>query len=64
VEHSDDAIGSTFFRRETPVCWVFAAPSEKLMKEDRISGLIFAEVDKLDGHVWSPEEIYRLVGNL
>lgn len=65
-EHPDDTIGPTtfFLRRETPVCWVFAATSEKLMKEDRIPGVIFAHVDKLDGHVWSWEEIYRLVGDL
>jgi hypothetical protein len=41
---------------------VFGAVSEQCMKEERLPGLVFANIDKLDGHIWTVEEFDRLVG--
>jgi hypothetical protein len=64
IENPEDRLGPIFFRGERPLYWVFAAMSEKLLNEERIPGLRFVHVDKLDGHVWTEEELYRLVGHL
>ena len=48
------------FIREEPVCLVFGALSPQWVEEDRIPGVLHVSVDKLDGHVWQPEEFDRL----
>jgi len=48
------------FRGEDPVCWVFGAASPQWIEEGRIPGVLHVSVDKLDGHVWQPEEFDRL----
>lgn len=45
------------FYSEQPQTWVFTAPSEQLLAEGYIPGALFAEVDKLDGHIWPDEEL-------
>src|SRR5450631_3512851 len=49
-------LGPVHLVREEPVAWTFGAASEEWVKEGRIPGILFASVDKLDGHVWQPEE--------
>jgi hypothetical protein len=58
----DHTLGPVRLVREQPVCWTFGAASEEWIKEDRIPGLLFASIDKLDGHVWQEEEFARLSG--
>lgn len=41
---------------ERPRWWAFFAPSQQLQDEGHIPGAIFVSIDKLDGHVWTPEE--------
>ena len=49
--------------REEPVCWTFSAVSEEWLKEgDRVPPALFANVDKLDGHLWQVEDFDRLNG--
>lgn len=40
--------------------WVFSSVSEKLVEEGFIPGALHAYVDKIDGHIWGPEELERL----
>jgi hypothetical protein len=58
-----DTLGPLRFFREEPCCWTFGAPSEQFIREGRIPGLVFASVDKLDGHVWKSEEFERFLGD-
>lgn len=58
----NDTPGTVRFLREQPTCWTFGAVSEQLIREGRIPGLFYASVDKLDGHIWKPEEFDRLAG--
>ena|SRR5579859_6331313 len=58
----DHTLGPVHLVREEPVCWTFGAVSEEWVKEGRIPGMLFASVDKLDSHVWQPEEFERLRG--
>ena len=60
TERPDDTLGPTHFRGEDPMYWIFEATSEQLLKEDRIPGVLFAHVDKLDGHIWGKEELMHL----
>lgn len=54
-----DTLGPMGFFREDPCCWTFSASSAQLISEERSPGLIFASVDKLDGHIWTREELER-----
>jgi len=45
---------------EDPVCWVFGAASPQWIEKGLIPGVLHVSVDKLDGHVWQPEEFDRL----
>jgi hypothetical protein len=58
----EHTLGPVRFVREEPVCWTFGAASEEWVKEGRIPGMLFASVDKLDSHVWPPEELERFHG--
>jgi hypothetical protein len=58
----DHTLGPVHLVREEPVAWTFGAVSEEWVKEGRIPGMLFASVDKLDGHVWQPEEFELLRG--
>jgi hypothetical protein len=58
----DHTLGPVNLVREEPVCWTFGATSKEWVKEGRIPGMLFASVDKLDGHVWQPEEFEHLRG--
>jgi len=42
---------------EGVLCWTFGAASEQLQEEGIIPGVLFAYIDKLDGHVWAWEEL-------
>ncbi|MGH9832318.1 MAG: hypothetical protein ACREBD_06305 [Blastocatellia bacterium] len=46
--------------RETDLFWTFVAGSEELIELGYVPGAIHISVDKLDGHVWTPEEMERL----
>ncbi len=48
------------FQREKATTWTFFAASEQLLWEGHIPGGLFADVDKLDGHIWLPEEFEQL----
>ncbi|MBR8836511.1 MAG: hypothetical protein DSM106950_21455 [Stigonema ocellatum SAG 48.90 = DSM 106950] len=50
------------FLREGAMWWEFAATSEELIQQSHIPGGIHICVDKLDGHVWTPQEQVRLSG--
>lgn len=56
---AEAALGKVSFFREDPCCWTFGASSAQLIGEERIPGMIFASVDKLDGHIWTREELER-----
>jgi hypothetical protein len=58
----DHTLGPVHLVREEPVCWTYAAASEEWVKQGCIPGMLFASIDKLDGHVWQPEEFERLRG--
>ncbi len=60
IERPGDTLGPTHFKGEEPVYWVFGAASEQSLKEDRVPALLFANVDKLDGHIWRKDEFRRL----
>jgi hypothetical protein len=45
------------FLSEDAMWWVFKASSEELIEQGFIPGALFALVDKLDGHVWQPNEL-------
>jgi hypothetical protein len=60
----DHTLGPVHLVREEPVAWTFGAASEEWVKEGRIPGMLFASVDKLDGHVWQPEEFEQLQENV
>jgi hypothetical protein len=53
---------SIYLTREQPTCWEFASYSEELVREGHIPGGVSVCVDKLDSHVWGPEEFERLQG--
>ncbi len=57
-----DTLGPVHFLREYPTCWTFGVVSEQLIKNGVIPGMFHASVDKLDGHIWQPEEFDRLAG--
>ena len=59
---SDTTFNPIHFEREQPVCWTFCAVSEQWVKKGLIPGALYVSVDKLDGHVWQPEEFDRLRG--
>jgi hypothetical protein len=42
--------------------WTFTAPVDELVAQGMIPGALFASIDKLDGHVWQPEDFERLFG--
>ncbi len=44
------------YRGERYETWTFACASEQLMAQGFIPGALFADVDKIDGHVWQQEE--------
>ena len=56
----DHTLGPVHLVREEPVAWTFGAASEEWVKEGRIPGMLFASVDKLDGHIWQPEDFEQL----
>lgn len=53
-------LGTTHYLRESPWWWTFAADCKELQEAGYIPGALFASIDKLDGHIWQPEEIERL----
>lgn len=62
-QRPDDTLGALHFSREEPCCWTYGASSEQLASEERIPGMIFVSVDKLDGHIWSPAEFELFLGD-
>lgn len=56
----EHTLGPVLLRKDEPACWTFGAVSEEWVKEGRIPGVLFASVDKLDGHVWKAEEFEQL----
>ncbi|GCE23119.1 hypothetical protein KDK_69190 [Dictyobacter kobayashii] len=42
--------------------WVFEARSPELIAKGHIPGRLFAHIDKLDGHVWTFDEMYLFIG--
>ncbi|GHO48679.1 hypothetical protein [Ktedonospora formicarum] len=56
----DDILGPLSFVRESEVCWIFGAASPQLLKERGEPGVLYAQIDKLDGHMWTPEEMQFL----
>lgn len=57
-----DAYFSTYhfhpiaFHSEKAMTWTFFSASDQLMAEGHIPGGIFVDIDKIDGHIWQPEE--------
>lgn len=51
------------YLRESARWWTFFAGSPQLQSEGLIPGAVFASIDKLDGHVWTPEEMEHLFGS-
>lgn len=49
--------GPVIFYYGHPMTWTFTASSQQLIDEGFIPGALFADVDKLDGHIWQEEEI-------
>ncbi|MGH8865559.1 MAG: hypothetical protein ACREEM_39725 [Blastocatellia bacterium] len=45
------------FSRETEHVWTFAAGSEELIELGYVPGAIHVSIDKVDGHIWSREEM-------
>lgn len=43
-------------RRSEAMTWTFGASSPEMAAQRRRPGAIFIDVDKLDGHIWQPEE--------
>lgn len=43
--------------RDEPHAWTFVSGSPQLHKEGCAPGAFFVTVDKLDGHIWSDDEI-------
>lgn len=60
-QRPDDTLGPVRFFREEPCCWTFGASSAQLIREECIPGMVFASVDKLDGHIWKEEEFTRFL---
>lgn len=60
--HSNYKFEPVKFLREAAMWWEFAAISEELIQQSHIPGAIHVCVDKLDGHVWTPQEQVRLYG--
>jgi hypothetical protein len=60
AQRPGDTLGPVRFVSEEPCCWTFGASSAQLISEDLIPGMVFASIDKLDGHVWAQEELERL----
>ena len=48
-----------FLRREEPLFWTFGMASPQLMDAGFAPGAIFVSVDRLDGRVWSDDEVTR-----
>lgn len=44
------------FHSEKAMTWTFFAASDQLMAAGHIPGGLFADIDKLDGHIWQAEE--------
>jgi hypothetical protein len=59
IQRPGDTLGSVKFFREMPCCWVYGVSSAQLAKEERTPDMIFINIDKLDGHIWSLEELER-----
>lgn len=49
--------GPVVLYAEQPCSWTYASASKQLIEEGYIPGALFADVDKLDGHIWTPEEV-------
>lgn len=45
------------FWREDPRWWVFGRSSDELVRRGHVPGAVLAHVDKLDGHLWTHEEV-------
>lgn len=45
------------YTRKHAMWWTFSAASDELIEQGYIPGALFASVDKLDGHIWQPEEM-------
>lgn len=45
---------------DSPLCWVFRAPSPQMQEEGYIPGVLHAHVDKVDGHILEPYEAREL----
>ncbi len=58
-----DTLGPLFKFGDEPLYWTFGSVSEQLMKEGQLPGVLFASIDKLDGHIWEFEEKFRLWEN-
>jgi hypothetical protein len=58
----EHTLGPVLLREEKPVCWTFSAASQEWTKAGRIPGALFANVDKLDGHLWGDEDFQQLRG--
>jgi len=54
-------LGETQFLREHAMWWTFSANVLELVKQGMVPGAIFANVDKLDGHVWEPGNIEHVL---
>jgi len=44
------------FHQERPQTWRFVCACPPLIEEGYIPGALFADVDKIDGHIWQQEE--------
>ena len=60
TRYSMCTLGPVRYLRETPWWWTFAADCKEWQEQGYIPGAVFASIDKLDGHVWQPEERDRL----
>jgi hypothetical protein len=47
--------------REGPRWWVFGMIADALVDQGHVPGGVLAYVDKLDGHIWQPDELQLLL---
>jgi hypothetical protein len=58
AQYPDVIFGETVYDsfRDSLMYFTFISPSKKWFDEGLIPGALFANIDKLDGHVWTSEE--------
>ena len=56
--------GPVVFERDDEYFWTFVSGSKQLQDEGWVPGALHACVDKVDGHVWTSEEMEEFFTNL